>query len=306
MRLYVAIIVNKESFKGHAAFISTQIICGLNVPIGKSLLSEWMTPIGLAATRIIFATLIFWLISLFCKREKVSRKDLIVIALGGVSGVAATYLSFAWGLNYTTPIHFALIVALNPIVVMLLSSLFLRESINGRKTIGVILGISGAWVLISQMDTTSSGTNNLLGIAFAVANTVMLGFYLIIIRKVAAKYTPITLQKWMFLFAAILLLPFSINELPLQRLFSSAFTLQPILQLGFVLLLATVLNNLLFPVALKRIQPTVASIYINLQPIIASVVAILIGQDIFSWDEPLAALLVISGVLLVNRSRSIR
>ena len=69
-------------------------------------------------------------------------------------------------------------------------------------------------------------------------------------------------------------------------------------------LLATVLNNLLYPVALKGIQPTTASIYINLQPIIASVVAILIGQDIFSWDEPVSAILVISGVLLVSHSQN--
>lgn len=280
--------------------LSTQIICGLNVPIGKSLLAEWMTPIGLASSRILFAALIFWLISVFYRTEKVEPKDLIVIALGGIFGIAATYLSFAWGLNYTTPVHFSLIVALNPIVAMLLSVLFLKESVNIQKMTGVILGIAGAWILISQTDAATSGKNDLLGILFAVANTVMLGFYLIIIRKVSAKYTPVTLQKWMFLFAALFVLPFSIGEFPSQQVYSSACTLQPILQLGFVLLLATVFNNLMFPVALKRIQPTIASIYINLQPIIASVVAILIGQDILSWDEPVSALLVISGVLLVS------
>lgn len=187
---------------------------------------------------------------------------------------------------------------------MLLSVLFLKESVNIQKISGIVLGICGAWVLISQTDVVTSGKNNLLGILFAVVNTVMLGFYLIIIRKVSAKYTPVTLQKWMFLFAALFVLPFCIGELPSQQIYSSACTLQPILQLGFVLLLATAFNNLMFPVALKRIQPTIASIYINLQPIIASGVAILIGQDILSWDEPISALLVISGVLLVSNARS--
>ena len=228
----------------------------------------------------------------------------MVIALGGISGVACTYLSFAWGLNYTTPVHFALIVALSPIVVMLFSVLFLKEAINRRKLTGVLLGIAGAWVLISQMDIAASVENHILGIVFAIVNTVMLGFYLIIIRRVAIKYSPVTLQKWMFLFAALSMLPFSINELYVQPLYQSAFCWQPLLQLVFVLLLATVLNNLLYPVALKGIQPTTASIYINLQPIIASVVAILIGQDIFSWDEPVSAILVISGVLLVSHSQN--
>lgn len=122
-----------KGLNGHIAMLSTQIICGLNVPVGKSLLAEWMTPIGLASSRVLFATLIFWTIGLVFRREKVNAKDLMVIALGGISGVACTYLSFAWGLNYTTPVHFALIVALNPIVVMLFSVLFLKEAINLRE-----------------------------------------------------------------------------------------------------------------------------------------------------------------------------
>ena len=147
-----------KGLNGHIAMLSTQIICGLNVPVGKSLLAEWMTPIGLASSRVLFATLIFWTIGLVFRREKVNAKDLMVIALGGISGVACTYLSFAWGLNYTTPVHFALIVALNPIVVMLFSVLFLKEAINRRKLTGVLLGIAGAWVLISQMDIAASYT----------------------------------------------------------------------------------------------------------------------------------------------------
>lgn len=220
-----------KGLNGHIAMLSTQIICGLNVPVGKSLLAEWMTPIGLASSRVLFATLIFWTIGLVFRREKVNAKDLMVIALGGISGVACTYLSFAWGLNYTTPVHFALIVALNPIVVMLFSVLFLKEAINRRKLTGVLLGIAGAWVLISQMDIAASVENHILGIVFAIVNTVMLGFYLIIIRRVAIKYSPVTLQKWMFLFAALSMLPFSINELYVQPLYQSAFCWQPLLSL---------------------------------------------------------------------------
>ena len=82
---------------------------------------------------------------------------------------------------------------------MLLSVLFLREVTN-KKTIRVLLGI-----------------------IFAITNTVMLGFYLIIIRKVAVKYSPVTLQKWMFLFAALFVIPFCINDLQMQSFNPSAF-----------------------------------------------------------------------------------
>lgn len=286
------------------ALFSAQLIGGLNVPVGKYLLSGWISPMALTLTRIIFAAIVFWIISLFCKKEKVASRDLPLIALAGIIGIVATQLTFSWGLTFTTPVNFALIVALNPIIVLLLSAIFLKEAINGRKILGVVLGISGAILIIMQIRSNNIANNNLAGIGLAVVNTLMLAFYIIIIRKIVVKYSPITLLRWMFLFAGIVIIPFTVWDLPDQKIYSNQINLQVILFLSFTLIFSTVLNNLLRPFALKHLQPTIASIYINLQPIIASVIAIWAGQDLFSWDKPFAALLVISGVILVSvRSR---
>ena len=292
--------MKKEFAKGHFLLLSIQFITGLNIPIGKYLLSGWISPVELTLSRILFGTIVFWIISLFTKNEKIPFKDFAIIALGGVLGIAGTQLSFSWGLTFTTPTNFALIVALNPIVVLLMSSIFLKESINKKKIIGVVFGISGAIILITNVSSGIAAKNNLAGIGLAVINTIMLSLYLIIIRKTVVKYSPITLLKWMFLFAAIVLLPFTVNNLPTQKIFSNESNIEVLLLLSFTLIFATVLNNLLRPYALRYIKPTIASIYINLQPIIASFVAIWLGQDLFSWDKPLAALLVISGVLFVT------
>lgn len=298
--------MDREITKGHVAILSSKFIVGLNVPIGKYLLSGWISPIELTLTRILFGTIAFWLISLFSKKEKVPLHDLAIIAVGGIIGIVATQLTFSWGLTYTTPVNFALIVALNPIIVLLLSAIFLKETINGKKIAGVILGISGAILLISQMADSGSGTNNIVGVCFAIVNTLMLATYLIIIRKIVTKYSPLTLAKWMFLFSAVALIPFAIWNLSTQKLYSNESNLQVLLLLSFTLIFATVLNNLLVPTALKRIPPIIVSIYNNLQPIIASVVAIWVGQDFFSWEKPVAALLVISGVIIINQSKGKR
>lgn len=294
--------MNKEIIKGHIALLSVQFISGLNVPVGKYLLSGWISPIALTLTRITFAAIIFWIISLFVKKEKVASGDFPLIALAAIVGIVATQLTFSWGLSFTTPVNFALIVALNPIIVLLLSAVFLKEVINGRKILGVVLGISGAILITIQIKSGNVANNNLTGIGLAIVNTLMLASYLIIIRKIVVKYSPVTLLKWMFLFAAIVLIPFAVWDLPHQKIYSGESNLQVLTLLSFTLFFSTVLNNLLLPVGLKYLRPTVASIYINLQPVIASVVAIWIGQDFFSWDKPLAALLVISGVILVTRS----
>ena len=57
------------------------------------------------------------------------------------------------------------------------------------------------------------------------------------------------------------------------------------------------------PFGMKYLRATTVSVYMNLQPIVASLVAIFVGQDVFSWDKPLAALLVLAGAYIVSSSR---
>jgi len=249
----------------------------------------------------LFATVVFWTISLFCPKEKVTPKDLLIIAVGGFLGFVFTQLSFAMGLQYTTPVNFSLIVALGPMVVMLLSAIFLKEKITRNKIIGIVLAISGVLLLILNVENAGRGKNDLLGILLAFVNITCLAIYMIITKKVSQKYTPITLVKWMFLFSLFMLMPFGIKNLFTEKIFSGEATFPAISAFSFVLVFSTVVTYFLFPIALKRLKATTVSIYMNLQPIIASTVAIIIGQDVFTWDKLIAALLVISGVYIVTQ-----
>jgi drug/metabolite transporter (DMT)-like permease len=114
------------------------------------------------------------------------------------------------------------------------------------------------------------------------------------------------MMKWMFLAAFIFLSPLSIPELPQQRLFTPDITLLPILQLGYSILFSSIIGFFLMSVAVKRIKTTSASMYINVQPLAASTAAIIIGQDVFSWDKPLVLLLIFIGVFFVTRGDSAR
>jgi drug/metabolite transporter (DMT)-like permease len=128
--------------------------------------------------------------------------------------------------------------------------------------------------------------------------------YYIIIRKIAGNYSAVTMMKWMFLLGFVFISPFCAPELPDQRIFSPEVTLLPLLQLGFLLIFGCVLAVFLLPVALKRIKATTASMYANIQPLVTSLAAIIIGQDILTWDKPLALFLVVTGVIIVTQSKS--
>jgi drug/metabolite transporter (DMT)-like permease len=71
-----------------------------------------------------------------------------------------------------------------------------------------------------------------------------------------------------------------------------------------VLIFATVVSYFLLPISLRYIRPTTVSMYSNLQPVVTACVAIALGQDIFTWNKPIALLLIVAGVYLVTTSRA--
>jgi drug/metabolite transporter (DMT)-like permease len=294
-----------KKVNGHAAVILANVIFGLGVPITKYLLEDWVTPMVYMALRCIGAALIFWLIAAFLPKEKVEKKDLIVIMLGGLTGFVISQTLTAWALNYTSPVYYSLIATLVPIGTMLLAALFLKESITGVKLMGVCLGIAGAALLVLVKWQTEAGSNDLLGIFFALLSLLTWVIYLIITSKVSQKYTAVTQMKWTFLVSTIAVLPFAWNEFGQTKLFSGdyGFTegMMGVGGMAFIVVFATVMGYFMIPYAMKYLRATTVSIYTNLQPIVASLIAIAIGQDIFTWDKPVAAVLVLVGAYLVTQ-----
>ncbi|MGO2357233.1 DMT family transporter [Mesonia sp.] len=289
-----------KQLQGHLAIISANIIFGLSIPITKKLIDHWVTPSSYTFMRLAVGAIIFWSIGALVKKEKVSKRDLLIIAVGGFFGFVATQLLFATALQYTTPVYFSLIMALTPILVLLMSLLFLKEIFTKNKILGVALSIGGAALIILTGGSSAMASNNKFGIMLSFLAALSYGIYMIVTKDVSVKYKPITIIKWSFLFSAMMLFPFEILALPKQTIFTAEATLNSYLLLIFCLVFITALGFLLMPMGLKYIKATTASIYMNFQPIVASVVAILLGQDVFSWEKPMAAVLVIAGVIFVS------
>lgn len=293
--------MENSKIQAHVAILFANIIFGLGVPVTKLLLNDWVSPMTYMATRSLGAAVVFWLIACFMKPEKVERRDLIVIMLGGLMGFVVSQTLTAWALDYTSPVYFSLIATLTPVAVMLMAALFIGERITGLKFLGVLLGIAGAVLMVVMGQTSGSGSNDLLGIILAILSVLTWAIYMIITRKVAQKYTPVTQMKYVFLISAIVTVPLAWPELSEQRLYSAAtFGWDGALEMSFIVLMATVLGYFLIPFAMKSLSATTVSIYTNLQPMVASFIAIIIGQDRLTWDKPVAAILVLLSAYIVT------
>ena len=291
--------------KGYISIIVSCIIFASNIILTNALVGTWMTPMGYTLTRLLYGAVVLWIMSLFFKKEKVERSDLFVLAIGGVLGFIVSQFAFALSLRYTTPVNYSLIMAMVPIVVLILSFFFLKEKITRNKSIGIVLSVIGAAVIILQRKTGNEvASNNVLGILIAFLSMSSYGIYLMITREVSQKYSSVTILKWMFLFTAIILMPFGFSELIEQKIYSSSVTMVPIIQLLAILIFDATLVYFLLLIALRNLKATTVSTYMNFLPIFTSVLAVIGGQELFTLNKMLAIVLVIGGVTLVTRSNS--
>ncbi|MFZ1237023.1 MAG: EamA family transporter [Prevotella sp.] len=293
-------MINRK-IEAHSAIIIANIIFGLGVPVTKLLLDEWVTPMGYMLLRCLGAALIFWAISLFLPKEHIEKKDLLLIMLGGLLGIVISQSLTAWALVYTTPVYFSLIATLTPVATMLMSAAFLKEKISGKKTIGVMIGMAGALLMVYMGWIGGSGTNDLLGIVLTILSLLTWVIYLLVTRKVSQKYTAVTQMKWIFLVSTLAILPFAMPEINQQKLFTTDWAWSGIIEMTFIVVFATVMGYFAIPFAMRYLSATTVSIYTNLQPVVASLVAIWIGQDLLTWDKPLAGILILLSAYIVTK-----
>ena len=130
-----------------AAFAATTIY-GLNHTIAKVVMPDYVGAFGFIMLRVVGASILFWTVSLFLPNEKIDKKDYYRIIGVAFLGMCINMLMFFKGLELSTPINSGVIVTLTPIIILILSALFLNENLNFPKISGIAIGFLGAVILI--------------------------------------------------------------------------------------------------------------------------------------------------------------
>ncbi|MBP1673577.1 MAG: protein of unknown function transrane [Bacteroidetes bacterium] len=298
----------KESVKGHIALISANIIFGFSAPFSKLLFNSYLSYSSLLLLRSIGGAILFWGASLFIPKEKLSKKEIVILIIAAFVGVIFNQGLYMAGLARTTPIHCGLLQTLGPVYTLLLATFILKEPFTLKKLLGVLVGMSGALILIfsEYSNQNSSKTHSYIGDILVIASGVAFALYLTLFMNIIKKYNPITIMKWMFLFSSIVLTPFYFHEL--EEIRNITFSDQKpmldfILYLGYIIIAATFIGYLLISFAQKRIRPTIVSMYVYIQPIIMTILSIMWGLGTFNVEKLVAALLIFVGVYIVTRSK---
>ncbi len=285
------------------AAIGASAIYGLNHTIAKGVMPTYIEPFGFIFLRVFGAAVLFWGISWLGPKEKIATSDWPRILGCAVFGMVINMLFFFKGLSLSTPINSSVIVTLSPVMVLILASILIREKITLLKTLGIIVGLAGALVLVLfSAESTGNAPNIPMGNVLFIVNAFSYGLYLILVKPLTAKYHAFTLMKWLFLIGVIINFPITIGEFTDVNWTSLPF--DAIWKMAFVVAGTTFSTYLLNIYALKQLSASTISVFMYMQPLIAITYAILSGADELNLVKIVAAILVFVGVYMVTKKKT--
>ncbi len=189
----------------------------------------------------------------------------------------------------------------NPVLVLLMAAIILKEPVGWIKYIGITLGIAGAMLLILLGKNFNLQGGNTEGDLYIFLNSVSFAIFIILVKPLMLHYHPITVMKWTFFFGALMVLPFGFNEVTAVAWSSLTFNLW--LCILFVIVAVTFVAYLMNVFALRHLSPSVVSIYIYFQPVFATLISIALGEASPGWLHLASAVLIFAGVYLVSKQK---
>lgn len=288
----------------HLALFTVMLIYGANYTISKEVMPQYVSPLGLVMMRVIFGTIVFWILHLFFFPSKaVERKDLKLLFLCSAFGIAINQMLFYKGLAITKPINASVIMLTTPIAVFTGAVLFFKEKVSAWNILGVVFACLGASLIILYgNDVRLSGLGQ-MGDIFILLNAVSFAAYLLLVQPLVKKYDNIVILKWVFTFGMCLCLPIAGPEM--LKTDWAAIPLNIWFAIAYVLIFVTIFTYLFYGYGLQKLPSTVVGVYVYLQPVIAASIAIAAGKDELTIIKVTAAALIFSGVYLANKRKRV-
>jgi len=291
--------MNQRTIALIAVSIAT-LIYGVTFTVAKEVMPTYIQPYAFILLRVSGATFVFWTAGLFVTRQKIEKGDYKKIMVASFFGIALNMLSFFKGLSLTSPISASVMMVTSPIMVLIFSSILIRKPIGKQRILGVFVGLIGALLLIT-LGSASKGAseNSAFGNFLVFLNAASYGLYLVLAKDLIKKYNPVVFIKWLYLFGLIFVIPFGYSELTAivwQEIPTNIYW-----NIGFVLIFTTCITYLFNLYGLSKLKPTTVSVFMYLQPVIATIYALIVGSDSLNLIKICATLLIFFGVYLVTK-----
>jgi drug/metabolite transporter (DMT)-like permease len=299
-----------QILNAHLALLLVNVLYGANHVLAKGVMPRYLDPNTFILLRVSGAVFLFWMLLFTQKRKPVARADYGRFLAAGLFGVAVNQLFFFHGLNLSSAFNAGIIMALNPMMVVILSALIMKEKLSFQGYTGIALGAIGAILL-----TLSSGKlpgASPIGDLYLLINALSYALYLVFSKPLLQKYSPIQVITYVFSIGLILLLLFPPTWTKLNNTHFELIPSEAWYKITYVIIGVTFLTYLLTIFGLKYVSATVSSAYIYTQPVMVALFTFFFAY--IGWAEDfshtitseriLYMLLIFTGVYLVSLRKS--
>lgn len=292
----------------HLALLSLNLIYAANHLLAKGVTPDYLGPNGFIMYRMTTVSVLFVIIFALFVREKVERKDLPRLAITGVFGIGISQLLFFNGLSLTSAMNVGILMTSIPLFTVILSYFILKEKITKLKGLGVLVGGIGAVALTTVGKEPEFDSS--LGDLLIILNALMFAAYIVVVKPLMAKYNPITVITYNFIFGLIFILAYPPVWQEALAVDFHSFTLDIWLKFGFVIVFATFITYLFNIYSLRHLSPSVTGSYVYTQPAFVILLTFLFAY--IGWTEDFGGaisllkigfmLMIFMGVFLISRS----
>ncbi len=284
---------------GNACIFVAILLFAANIPVVKILIPQWMDSVDVTLVRLGGGCVLFWLASLFVRKDPIERTDFLKIFLGGGVSLFLFIYLLNVALKYGNPIDISIIMTLPPLYVILYEIIFKHRKPSLLEVVGMLIAFGGAVIVIASGHQSKHAPNPVLGDIFGIVCGVAYMAYLLILEKPTHKYRPIPMLKWVFLGACIpcVALCWGVVKAPILH---TPAGFMPWLWVVFLAFGPSFLAYLLVNPAIKMIGSELVAIYQYFMPVATTIIAVLLGQAEFRWIEGIAIVVIIAGMFLTD------
>ena len=285
----------------HIVLFLVSLFYGILFSWAGEIMPQYLSAESLVWMRVTFAALIFQIIGiLYYSKIKIDWKaDWKTFAICGFFGTSANMYLFFKGLEITHPINAAVLMLLAPLFVAVFDHIRLSRVPTVIFSVALIIAAIGCIQLIGGKGI-SFQSETIMGDIWVGINAIFYAIYLVKVKSLTRKYPAFVINRWTFSFGWLYITP--IGLLPFIGTDFYVIPSAIALKIGYILVVMSFLVYFMNAYAIQKSGPTLTGVYIYLQPLLASIIAVFLGTDQLSLQKAIWIMLVLISVFIATKN----
>src|SRR6266849_4886443 len=297
--------VDSRNWIIYSQLLLTMFLWGLAWPVGR-LLATSLPPVSIAVLRYaIVVPVLFGILRVKGQPLRLERKWILNLVIMGVFSTTLYQIFFLYGVKYAAASDDSFVIGIGPVLIAIMASLVLNERLTGTKILGFASGLAGI-ITISILSPNTQVLNRPLGVTLVFGGATAYALYTVILRRFIAEnrkdnhgpqQSSLSILSWISLLGWFFLIPLSLLETPWNYSWDAGSWLGIL----YLAILSTVIGYFLYIEGVSKIGAGRSAIFGNLVPVFGVLTSFLVlGENLSPWTG-VSFLLILAGVLLVNR-----